>query len=73
MARMSQSAETFADQILNFSLPERSARGRAVRLDGVLDDNFVLFVQSRSGFVEDKNLGALQECSSNCQALFLTP
>ena len=38
MARMSQSAETFADQILNFSLPERSARGRAVRLDGVLDE-----------------------------------
>lgn len=30
--------ETFVDQILNFSLPERSARGRAVRLDAVLDE-----------------------------------
>lgn len=36
MPRMSEAVETFADQILNFSLPERSARGRAVRLDGVL-------------------------------------
>ena len=35
---MSQPAETYADQILNFSLPERSARGRAVRLDGVLNE-----------------------------------
>ena len=38
MARMSNSTETFADEILNFSLPARSARGRAVRLDSVLDE-----------------------------------
>lgn len=31
-------AETFADKLLGFTLPSRNARGRAVRLDGVLDD-----------------------------------
>lgn len=30
-------SETFNDQILNFTLPARNARGRLVRLDGVLD------------------------------------
>jgi molecular chaperone Hsp33 len=30
-------AETFADKLLGFTLPARSARGRAVRLDRVLD------------------------------------
>lgn len=30
--------ETFADKLLGFTLPARNARGRAVRLDGVLDD-----------------------------------
>ena len=35
---MSQQAETFADRILAFTLPERDARGRMVRLDNVLDD-----------------------------------
>lgn len=29
--------ETFADALLGFTLPNRNARGRAVRLDGVLD------------------------------------
>jgi len=31
-------AETFADRLLGFTLPDRSARGRVVRLDGVLKD-----------------------------------
>ena len=30
--------ETYSDKLLGFTLPMRSARGRAVRLDGVLDD-----------------------------------
>ena len=30
--------ETYSDQLLRFSLPERNARGRIVRLDGVLQD-----------------------------------
>jgi molecular chaperone Hsp33 len=30
--------ETFADKLLGFTLPSRGARGRAVRLDRVLDD-----------------------------------
>lgn len=29
--------ETFADKLLGFTIPARNARGRAVRLDGVLD------------------------------------
>lgn len=35
---MPNTEETFVDQLLNFSLPHRAARGRAVRLDGVIDD-----------------------------------
>lgn len=35
---MSNIEETFVDRLLNFSLPDRGARGRAVRLDRVLDD-----------------------------------
>lgn len=35
---MTEQAETFADQILGFTLPDRSARGRAVRLESVLDE-----------------------------------
>lgn len=35
---MTEQAETFADQILGFTLPDRSARGRAVRLEGLLDE-----------------------------------
>ncbi|MFL0672281.1 MAG: Hsp33 family molecular chaperone HslO [Erythrobacter sp.] len=31
------SPETFADKLLGFTLPSRGARGRVVRLDGVLD------------------------------------
>ena len=34
---MTSSDETFSDRILNFTLPARHARGRAVRLDGVAD------------------------------------
>ena len=34
----SATAETFSDKLLGFTLPARNARGRAVRLDGVLDD-----------------------------------
>ncbi|MGB7373375.1 Hsp33 family molecular chaperone HslO [Pontixanthobacter sp.] len=34
---MSQQSEIFTDQILNFTLPARDARGRAVRLDCVLN------------------------------------
>jgi len=35
---MDQSPETFSDQLLGFTLPERNARGRVVRLDAVLND-----------------------------------
>ncbi len=31
-------AETFSDKLLGFTIPARNARGRAVRLDAVLDD-----------------------------------
>ena len=37
-AATSQAAsETFADRVLGFTIPSRNARGRVVRLDGVLD------------------------------------
>lgn len=35
---MEQPDETYADRLLSFSIPGRDARGRAVRLDGVLDE-----------------------------------
>lgn len=35
---MDQSPETFSDKLLGFTLPERNARGRVLRLDSVLDD-----------------------------------
>jgi molecular chaperone Hsp33 len=35
---MADMTETFSDQILGFTLPGRNARGRAVRLEGVLDE-----------------------------------
>lgn len=35
---MQHSAETYADRLLSFSIPPRDARGRAVRLDGVLGE-----------------------------------
>ena len=35
---MNQRPEIFADQLLGFSIPSRHARGRAVRLDGALDE-----------------------------------
>ncbi len=35
---MTDQTETFSDQMLGFTLPDRNARGRAVRLDGVLDE-----------------------------------
>lgn len=35
---METQVETFTDKLLGFTLPARNARGRAVRLDGVLDD-----------------------------------
>lgn len=35
---MTNQPEIFTDQILNFTLPDRDARGRAVRLDAVLDE-----------------------------------
>lgn len=35
---METQAETFSDALLGFTLPARSARGRAVRLDAVVDD-----------------------------------
>lgn len=38
MAAMTEAPETFADQLLGFSLPSRHARGRAVRLDGALQE-----------------------------------
>ncbi|WP_209349229.1 Hsp33 family molecular chaperone HslO [Pontixanthobacter sp. CEM42] len=34
---MTDTAETFSDQLLGFTLPGRDARGRVLRLDGVLD------------------------------------
>lgn len=34
---MKSQPETFADSVLVFTLPDRNARGRAVRLDGVID------------------------------------
>jgi molecular chaperone Hsp33 len=34
---MTEMTETFSDQLMGFTLPGRSARGRVVRLDGVLD------------------------------------
>lgn len=34
---MTQTPETFSDQLLDFTLPARHARGRMVRLDGVVD------------------------------------
>lgn len=35
---METQPETFADKLLGFTLPERNARARLVRLDGVIDD-----------------------------------
>ena len=35
---MTNHVETFQDQLLNFSIPGRDARGRVVRLDVVIDD-----------------------------------
>lgn len=35
---MADMTETFSDQIMGFTLPGRNARGRAVRLEGVLDE-----------------------------------
>src|SRR6476619_3231149 len=35
---MTETEETFADRLLGFSIPSRHARGRAVRLDGVLNE-----------------------------------
>lgn len=35
---MTDSEETYADRLLGFSIPSRHARGRAVRLDGVLQE-----------------------------------
>lgn len=34
---MTQKSEIFSDQVLNFTIPARNARGRSVRLDDVLD------------------------------------
>ncbi len=34
---MIQTTETYSDRLLSFTIPERDVRGRAVRLDGVLD------------------------------------
>jgi len=36
-AAMNEMNETFSDRVMGFTLPGRSARGRVVRLDGVLD------------------------------------
>ncbi|MEM8726706.1 MAG: Hsp33 family molecular chaperone HslO, partial [Pseudomonadota bacterium] len=33
----SPAPETFSDKLLGFTLPSRNARGRAVRLDAVVD------------------------------------
>ena len=38
LMRMKTPVETFADTLLGFTLPDRSVRGRVVRLDAVLDD-----------------------------------
>lgn len=35
---MQDISETYSDKLLGFTLPSRSARGRVVRLDGVLED-----------------------------------
>jgi len=35
---MTEASETFSDTLMGFTLPGRNARGRMVRLDGVLDD-----------------------------------
>ena len=35
---MTDAPETYADRLLGFSIPSRHARGRAVRLDGVLEE-----------------------------------
>lgn len=37
MACMNQTSEIFSDHLLGFTIPARDARGRLVRLDGVLD------------------------------------
>jgi molecular chaperone Hsp33 len=37
MNDMIQATETFADALMGFTLPSRNARGRIVRLEGVLD------------------------------------
>jgi molecular chaperone Hsp33 len=37
MNDMTQATETFADALMGFTLPSRNARGRIVRLEGVLD------------------------------------
>lgn len=38
MGAMTQQSETLANQVLSFVVPSRSARGRVVRLDSVLDE-----------------------------------
>lgn len=38
MTTQHQSPETYTDRVLNFTIPSRSARGRIVRLDAVLDE-----------------------------------
>lgn len=35
---MTEQTETFSDKVLGFTIPDRNARGRAVRLDNVLDE-----------------------------------
>ncbi len=35
---MIEQSETYSDQLLGFTLPDRDARGRAVRLDGIVDE-----------------------------------
>lgn len=35
---MAETIETFSDKLMGFTLPGRNARGRVVRLDGVLDE-----------------------------------
>lgn len=34
---MTETSETYSDQLLGFTLPDRDARGRVVRLDGIVD------------------------------------
>ena len=41
MAAMTEAPETFADQLLGFSIPSRHARGRAVRLLGTRAEQLV--------------------------------